>query len=52
MMERKRMIRWHNKNLGISPQDPAYDDDYDADEDYEAYIEACEEREEFRREND
>lgn len=45
------MIRWHNKNLGISPQDPEYDPDYDADEDYEAYLDACEARAEFEREN-
>ena len=38
------MYGWHNKNLGIHPQDPNYDSDYDAEEDYEAYLDACEDR--------
>lgn len=44
-------MRWHNKNLGISPEDPDYDDSYDVDTDYDAFEEACIEREEFKHEN-
>lgn len=44
------MTRWRDKNFGIHPQDPAYDDGYDAEADYDAYERACEEREERRRE--
>lgn len=44
------MTRWRDKNAGIHPQDPAYDDDYDAEADYDAYLDACEQREEMRRE--
>lgn len=51
-MDRTGMIRWHNRNHLLSPQDPDYDSDYDVEEDYEAYVTACEERAEFRREND
>lgn len=39
-------------NLGIDPADPDYDDRYDdIDEWYDAYDEACIEREEFNHEN-
>lgn len=45
------MNRFHNKNAGLSPHDPAYDDNYDAEEAYDAYERACEMREELNREN-
>lgn len=41
---------WSNRNACLSAQDPAYDDGYDAEEDYEAYLDACEMREDKRRE--
>lgn len=44
-------MTWHNKNYGLSPFDPDYDDTYDAEQDYDAYCEACEEREELKRDN-
>lgn len=44
-------MNWRNKNYGISPFDPDYIEDYDAEQDYDAYCEACEEREEAKREN-
>ena len=40
-----------DKNFGKSPFDPDYRDDYDADADREAYDEACEEREQRKRES-
>lgn len=43
-------MKWHNKNFGKSPFDPDYDDAYNPEQDYDAYCEACEEREEYRRE--
>lgn len=52
MMMTGKMTRWHDRNFLLSPQDPAYDSSYDADTDYEAYEDACEAREEFRKEND
>ena len=42
-------MRWHNKNAGLHPMDPAYDDSYDAEADYDAYERACEERAERER---
>ena len=42
---------WHNKNLGKSPFDPDYLDYYNAEADKEAYDEACEEREQRKRES-
>ena len=44
-------MTWRDKNFGKTPFDPDYIDGYNADEDYERYCEACEEREEYRREN-
>lgn len=35
-------MNWRNKNFGLSPFDPEYDDSYDAEEDYERY---CDEQE-------
>jgi len=37
-------MEWHNRNLFIHPQDPRFDDSYDAEEDYENYVSACEDR--------
>ena len=42
-------MRWRDKNIGKHPQDPEYDDSYDADADYDEYWWACEEREQARR---
>ena len=42
-------MSWKDKNYGKSPFDPDYLDNYDADSDKEAYDEACEEREERKR---
>jgi len=44
-------MRWYDKNRGRSPHDPEYIDGYDPEEDYDAYCEAMEEREEYKREN-
>ena len=44
------MKPWRSKNFGIHPQDPAFDDDYDEEADYNAYLDACEERAERQRE--
>ena len=43
-------MSWKDKNFGKSPFDPDYIDSYDADADREAHDEACEEREQVRRE--
>lgn len=45
-------MRWRDKNRGRSPFDPDYLEGYDPEEDKEAYDDACEEREERRREDD
>ena len=45
-------MQWKNKNYGKSSFDPDYRDDYDAETDKEAYDEACEEREQRKREDD
>ena len=42
-------MRWHSKNL-CDPQDPDFDSSYDVEEDYDAFEEACIEREELKRE--
>lgn len=44
-------MTYHNKNFGKSPFDPDYLDGYDADEDYDAYCTALEEREEYKKED-
>jgi len=44
-------IYFHNKNEGLDPQDPRFDDDYDLDEDYERYLEALADKEERERGN-
>lgn len=43
-------MTWRDKNFGKSPFDPDYDDTYDSEQDYDRYCEACEEREEAKRE--
>lgn len=43
-------MSWKNKNFGKSPFDPDYLDYYNVERDKEAYDEACEEREQARRE--
>lgn len=43
-------MKWRDKNYGKSPFDPDYIEDYDANADKEAYDEACEEREQQKRE--
>ena len=40
---------WHNKNLGKSPFDPDYIDEYDSEADYERYCEEQEMLNEVRR---
>lgn len=40
-----------DKNFGKSPFDPDYRDDYDEDAEYDAYLQAVEEREQFKKEN-
>lgn len=42
-------MKWHDKNFGIHPDDPAYDRDYDRDADYEEYLYWQELAEEERR---
>ena len=42
---------FHNINEGLSPQDPAFVDDYKLDEDYERYLESLDEKEERDRGN-
>ena len=42
---------FHDENLGVDPQDPMYNDDFDADEEYERFLEALEEKEERDRGN-
>lgn len=37
-------MKWTPKNLGVKPQDPEYDDDYNEEEAYDAYLDACDER--------
>lgn len=43
-------MKWIDRNFCKHPQDPDYDHDYDPEEDYERYVDACEEREDARRE--
>lgn len=35
---------WKDKNFGIHPADPDYDDDYDAEKDYDEYLDRLEEK--------
>lgn len=42
---------FHNKNFGLDPQDPDFDDSYDLDEAYERYLEALADKEEADRGN-
>lgn len=44
-------MSWHPKrDFYMHPADPERDPDYDADEDYNAYLDACEERADRERE--
>lgn len=43
-------MKWRNKNFGLHPMDPAFDDRYDPEADYDAYERACEERADRDRE--
>ena len=45
------MRPWISKNAGLRPEDPEYDHEYDEEDDYDAYVTACEEREESRRDD-
>lgn len=45
------MRRFISKNFGLSPQDPAYDHDYNEEEDLENYWDAAEAKGDFEREN-
>lgn len=38
---------WRSKNAGLCPQDPAYREDYDEEEDEEAFLKAMEDRTEL-----
>ena len=42
-------MRYRNPNLGKSPFDPDYRDDYNQEADLDAYNEACEERVEQKK---
>lgn len=44
-------MTWRNKNYGKSPFDPDYDDTYDAEQDYEDFCTAREEKEEYKKED-
>ena len=44
-------MRWHGKNRGKHPLDPEYIDDYDAEEDYENWLDEQEHKFEYEREN-
>ena len=43
-------MKYINKNLGKSPFDPDYREDYNQDNDLALYEQSCEEREELKRE--
>lgn len=43
-------MTWHNKNLGKSPFDPDYLDDYDPEQDYEDWLDEQERKEQEKRE--
>lgn len=44
-------IHFHNPNEGLNPNDPAYDDSFNEEEEYERYLQALEDREERERGN-
>ena len=44
-------MKWKDKNFGKHPSDPEYDDGYNPEEDYWRYMDAVEEREQVKREN-
>ena len=43
-------MKYRNPNLGKSPFDPDYREDYNQDNDLSLYEQSCEEREELKRE--
>lgn len=43
-------MTWRNKNFGLSPFDPDYRDDYDAEDDYNRYVDEAELRYELEKE--
>ena len=43
-------MKWRNKNFGLSPFDPDYDDNYNPDEDYDRFCEALEDKADYERE--
>ena len=45
-------MKFYNPNLFLDPRDPAYDDSFNEEEAYDRYLDACEAREEARREDD
>ena len=44
-------MKWRNRNFGKSVFDPDYLQDYDAEEDYENWIDEQEHKFEYEREN-
>jgi len=45
------MDKWKDKNFGKCPQDPDYLEDYDAEEDYDRYLDEVELKEMEREGN-
>ena len=43
-------MKWRNKNAGKSPSDPDYLENYNAEEDFEAFCSATEDREQLKKE--
>ena len=44
-------IHFHNPNRGLDPQDPAYDHDWNEEEELDAYLDAMDLKEERERGN-
>lgn len=42
-------MKWRDKNFGKSPFDPDYLDDYDAEKDYDNYLDEQERKYEYQR---
>lgn len=38
------MRQFHNPNLGVSPYDPGYDEDFNEEDEYERYLDEISER--------
>ena len=45
------MVKWKDENFGKCPQDPDYLEDYDAEEDYDRYLDEIDARYQFEKEN-